>query len=148
MRCATFLLRPAVVAGTLATLAACAADSPRVWSESASTVASLPALPALDTLPWRLERPAAWDNRVREVDGQEGPQHLPDIFVYAEDARAKLTEQDCPPQGDALDRRAGLVYVAGLPQANPLAAGSADSDEFQQRELALDTVRAGFRVVH
>lgn len=172
MRCVPFLLRPAVVAATLATFAACAAETPDVSSESATAVASLPALPAMDTLPWRLERPASWDDRVQEVDDPEGPQrlaeqgihsarifeyvprdssivpqHLLGIYVYAEEAWAKLAEEDGPPQGDVLERRAGLVYVAGLPQSNPFAPGSVDYDEFQQRELTLDAVRAGFRVV-
>lgn len=40
-----------------------------------------------------------------------------------------------PPPGDSVAARAGRVYVAGLPQSNPFAPGSADATAFHELRL-------------
>lgn len=127
---------------------------------------------AQQALSWRFEAPQSWDDRVRLVDDPEGekrlaeqgiraarlfeylphdttvaPQALLGIYVYDSTAWARLEAEEGPPQGELVTRGAGVAYVAGFPQSNPFAPGSADSVEFDKRTVTMEYVRRAFRVV-
>ncbi len=146
-----------------------AADSGRADSTAAAASVSAPVQPPVS---WRFETPASWDERVRVADDPEGaarlaaqgirsarlfeylpldttivPQTLLGIYAYDSTAWARLAAEDGPPQGDVLLQQDGVAYVAGLPQSNPFAPGSADHAEFERRSVSLDYVRRAFRAV-
>ena len=63
------------------------------------------------------------------------PQALMVLAVYDSAAwRAALAEGG-PPPGDSVASRAGRVYVIGLPQSNPFAAGTPDAVVFEVLQL-------------
>jgi hypothetical protein len=148
-----------------------------VDSGGADSTTATAASPAVDSAPlapvsWRFEPPASWDDRVRVADDPEGAarlaaqgirsarlfEYLPrdtsivaqtllGIYAYDSTAWARLAAEDGPPQGDLLGYEGGVAYVAGLPQSNPFAPGSADFGEFERRSVTLDFVRRAFRIV-
>ena len=121
---------------------------------------------------WRFTPPPAWDERVRVSEDPEGeralraqgirsarlfeylprdttivPQTLLGIYAYDSTAWARLAAAGGPPQGELLLQQGGVSYVAGLPQSNPFAPGTADHAEFERRAVDLTYVRGAFRVV-
>ncbi|MBK8247391.1 MAG: hypothetical protein IPK85_08350 [Gemmatimonadetes bacterium] len=115
---------------------------------------------------WAYDAPPVWDERVTfSEDQQPGahlssrvfrytprdtsvrPQVLLGIVVYDSAAWARLAAEAGPPQGDSLTSADGQVFVAGFPQSNPFAEGSADSRTFDSLAVDLARVRQGFRVL-
>jgi hypothetical protein len=72
---------------------------------------------------------------------------LLDIAVYDSATWARLSAEPGPPHGDSLASVGGQVVVAGLPQSNPFAEGSADYRTFDSLSVDLARVRQGFRVL-
>jgi hypothetical protein len=135
---------------------ACAKDAPP------------PPLPAAPPPPiaWAFDPPSVWDDRVTfSEDRQPGshlssrvflysprdtsvrPQILFGITVYDSARWARIAAEPGPPQGDSLSSAGGQVFVAGFPQSNPFAEGSADYRTFDSLAVDLARVRQGFRVL-
>lgn len=157
----------------LAVLPSCRKDSGGVAKgDSLASKAADQHGASMPALSWRLESPASWDDRVRVVDDAEGatrlaeqgihastlfeylprdtsvvPQALLGVYVYDSTAWAKVEAEDGPPQGEVVERGAGVVYVAAFPQSNPFGWGSADSAEFEKRSVTMEYVKRAFRVV-
>ncbi len=52
-----------------------------------------------------------------------------------------------PPPGDLLAERGERVWLAGLPQSQPFAAGSPDAARFEAMQLSLDQVKQRFALL-
>lgn len=146
--------RPGVVALVLSI--ACAKEAPP------------PPPPAAPPSPiaWAFDAPPVWDDRVTFSEDQQPGSHLSSrvflysprdttirpqvllgIVVYDSATWARVSAESGPPQGDSLSSAGGQVVVAGFPQSNPFAEGSADYRTFDSLAVDLARVRQGFRVL-
>lgn len=83
----------------------------------------------------------------RPVTAGTRPEILVAIVVMDRARWEAMRKEEGPPPGDLLAERGDRVWLAGLPQSQPFAKGTADAARFEAMQLSLDQVKRGFALL-
>lgn len=83
----------------------------------------------------------------RPVTAGTRPEILVAIVAMERARWLPLRAEAGPPLGDLLAERGDRVWLAGLPQSQPYAAGTPDAARFETMQLSLDQVKRGFALL-